>query len=54
MVKNQPSTQGTIPGKGTKISHAMEQLSLCHTQLGSPSATAKDPASRNEDPTCHN
>ena len=68
MVKNPPSNAGdadSIPGRGTKIPHAVGQLSPCATttesarsgdqapQLeGSPRATTKDPAYHNEDPAC--
>ena len=62
VVKNPPSNAGdvgSIPGRGTKIPHAVGQLSLNATtteaacsrarvrQLESPCATIKDPA-------CHN
>ena len=51
VVKNLPCNAkdaGLISGQGTKIPHAMEQLSLCHNywacapQLGSLCATAKE------------
>ena len=45
MVKNLPSNAGdgvSIPGLGTKIPHAVGQLSLCFT--------ARDPTCCNQDP----
>ena len=42
MVKNPPANagdMGSIPGQGTKIPHAVEQLSLC--------ATTTEPMSHN-------
>ena len=42
MVKNPPSNAedtGSIPGWGTKVPHAMGQLSLCTTTRESPCAT---------------
>ena len=44
VVKNRPSNAwdaGLIPGRGTQIPHAVEQLSLC-------AATGEKPASRNK------
>ena len=37
---------GLIPGQGTKLSHAVGQVSL-HT------TTAEKPTGHNEDPSCH-
>ena len=48
VVKNPPCTAGdvgSIPGLGTNIPHASEQLSLCTETQG--------PACHNEDPVCH-
>ena len=39
VVKNMPSNAGntgTIPGQGTKVPHAMGQLSLCAGENGAP------------------
>ena len=44
MVKNPPSNAvdtGPIPGQGTKISHAMGQLSPCSAMKNPPAGTAK-------------
>ena len=73
VVKNLPSNardMGSIPGRGTKIPHATEQLSPrattrekaeCHNYRAlapqlerNPRATRKDPACRNKDPTYRN
>ena len=70
MVKNLPSNArdaGSIPSRGTRITHATRQLSLRDAttepmcsgarvpQLErSPRAATKDPKRRNEDPACHN
>ena len=66
MGKNLPCNvgdSGSIPCRGTKISHATEQLSLCATatdpghagahelKLESPWVTRKDPVGLSEDPT---
>ena len=52
MVKNLPSNAGdagSIPGGGTKIPHAAEQLKPRALELWSPSTTArKKPARHNE------
>ena len=69
VVKNPPSNVGgvgSIPGQGTKIPHAMGQLSLravtaesMHSRARmpqlerSPRATTKDPACCSKDPKCH-
>ena len=48
VVKNLPSNAGdagSIPGRGTKIPHALGQLSTCARQLLSPRAL---------EPMCHN
>ena len=50
VVKNLPSNAGdvgSIPSRGTKIPHAVGQLSP-HT------ATREKPACRNKDPACRN
>ena len=50
VVKNLPSNArdtGSIPGWGTKISHAAGQLSTC-------AATKEKPVCCDEEPTCHN
>ena len=67
MVKNAPcnaEVMGSTPGQGTKIPHAMEQLSLrvataetvrarARTpQLDSLCIATKDPAWHREDPMC--
>ena len=47
VVRNLPCKVGDvalIPGWGTRISHAVERLSPCTTQLESLCATTKDPA----------
>ena len=49
VVKNPPSNAedaGLIPGQGTKLSHAVGQVSL-HT------TTPEKPTGHNEDPSCH-
>ena len=49
VVKNLPYNAGdvgSIPGQGSKILHATEQLSLC--------VTMKDPTWGKEDPACCN
>ena len=65
MVKNLPCNtgdSGSVPCRGTKISHAAEQLSPCaatpepghsgahELKLESPRVARKDPAGRDEDP----
>ena len=53
MAKNPLSNAGdvgSIPGLGTKIPHAAEELSP-HTTTKSPRSATKDPACRNKDPT---
>ena len=55
VVKNPPCNTGdvgSIPGQGTKILHAMEQL--IPPQLQSPCVTVKDPTWGKEDPACCN
>ena len=55
VVKNPPCNAGdvgSIPGQGTKILHAMEQL--IPPQLQSPCVTVKDPTCRNQEFMCHN
>ena len=69
VVKNPPSNAGDvglISGQGTKIPHAVGQLSpraattkpalsrACVPRLESLPAATKDPTCRNEDPVCHN
>ena len=64
MVKNLPSSEGVaglIHGQGTKIPHALGQLSPsvatteAHTpQLGSPCTAMKDPTCCNKDLMCLN
>ena len=49
MVKNLPCSAGdtgSLPGRGTKIPHAMGQLSLCvaTTEQLSPNTTTTEPA----------
>ena len=44
---------GSIPGWGTKILHALEQLSTLPPQLESPCPAMKDPARHNETKTQH-
>ena len=49
VVKNPPANAGdtySIPGCGTRIPHAMGQLSLCTT-------TREKPACQNKDPEYH-
>ena len=49
MVENPPSNAGdrsSIPGQGTKISHAMEQLNLRATTRRSPCASTKTQSSQ--------
>ena len=56
VVKNLPlkaGDAGLIPGPGTKILHALEQLSLC-TKLESPSARTKDSVWCSQVPRCCN
>ena len=56
VVKNLPfnaGDMGSVPGKGTKILHATEQLSL-HASIESPHAETEDPPESNKDPKCHN
>ena len=57
MVKNLPCSAGdtgSLPGRGTKIPHAMEQLSLCAatTEQLSPNTTtgAQSPQLEGKDP----
>ena len=52
VIKNLPCNagdMGSIPGWGTKILHALEQLSRLPPQLASPCPAMKDPAQRKED-----
>ena len=44
---------GSIPGWGTKILHALEQLSTLPPQLESPCPAMKDPARHNATKTQH-
>ena len=68
VVKNPPSNagyKGSMPGRGTKIPHAMGQLSLAQQLLSlcalepmdhtreKPRAATKEPSCLGEDPTCH-
>ena len=56
VVKNPPcegEDSGLIPGQGTKIPHATEQLSLPATTTESV-CHMKDPAGCNKDPVCSN
>ena len=58
VVKSPPSSVGLIPGRGTKIPHAMEQLSPCTptTELMYPGACGpqlEKPVCCNAEPTCH-
>ena len=49
MVKNLPGNaedMGSIPGQGTKIPHALEQLSR--------HLTTRESVCSNQDPACHN
>ena len=57
VIKNLPCNagdMGSIPGWGTKILHALEQLSTLPPQLESPCPAVKDPARCKEYPACHN
>ena len=71
MVKNPPSNAGDVgsmPGGGTKIPHAVGQLSPCATTTEphattreslrattkSPCTAMRDPACCKEDPVCRN
>ena len=52
MVKNPPSNAGIVdltPGGGTKIPHAVKQLSS-HTAATEPTLRNKEPVHGNEDP----
>ena len=55
VVKNSPASivdTGPIPGQGTKILHAIEQLSPQST-TGESCAAMKDATRQNKDPACH-
>ena len=60
VVKNPPSNAGdtgSIPGQGTKISHAMGQLSPCATTREPTHSGAHVPQLETPhtlEPTCHN